>query len=75
MCNEAVPIYSYLHVPEHLKTHEMCDNAVKDGSPSLQYVLDWFVTREGVYMWHDDYYYDDGDYWVTGGDDDGGQFF
>ena len=66
MCNEAVPIYPYLHVPEHLKTHEMCDNAVRDDSPSFQYVPDWFVTREGVYMWHDDYYYDDGDCWVTG---------
>ena len=35
----------------------------------LQYVSDWSVTRKGLSMWHDDYYNDDGDYWVTGGYD------
>ena len=28
--------------------------AVREGSSSLQYVPDWFVTREGLYMWYDD---------------------
>ena len=45
-----------------LKTKEMCDKAVKDDSSSLQFVLDWFVTREGLDMWYDDYYDDDGDH-------------
>ena len=37
----------------------MCDKAVRDDSSSLQFVPDWFVTREGIDMWHDDYYDDD----------------
>ena len=41
----------------------MCDKAVKKGPYSLQYVRDWFVTREGVDKWHDDYYDDDADHW------------
>ena len=36
----------------------------------LQYVPDWFVTKKGISMWHDDYYDDDGNYWVTGGYDE-----
>ena len=44
----------------------MCE-AVRDDSSSLQFVADWFVSREGVHMWYDDCYdNDDGDYWVTG---------
>ena len=57
-------------IPDHLKTQGMCHKAVWEGSSSLQYVPYWFVTREGVYMWHDDYYDDDGDYLVPSGDDD-----
>ena len=37
----------------------MCDDAIGDDSSSLQCVPDWFVTREGVDMWYDDYYDDD----------------
>ena len=40
----------------------------------MQFVPDWFVTREGVDMWHDDYYNDDGDYW-NNNDDDEDEFF
>ena len=51
----------------------MCDQAVKYDSSSLQFVPDWFVTREGLHMWYDDYYYDDGDHWDN--DDDEDKFF
>ena len=53
----------------HFKSQEMCDKALRDDPFSLQYVPVWFVTREGLYMWYDDYY--DGDYWV----DDDDKFF
>ena len=44
--------------------HRRWDKAVRDGSSSLQFVRDWFVTREEVDMWHDDCYDDDdGDRW------------
>ena len=47
----------------------MCE-AVRDDSSSLQFVADWFVSREGVHMGYDDCSdNDDGDYWVTGDDD------
>ena len=39
----------------------MCNDAVRDGPYSLQYVPDWFVTREGVDMWYDDSEYCDDD--------------
>ena len=51
---------------------EICDKAVKDYSSSSQFVSGWFVTREGLYMWHDDYYVDDSDHWD---DDDEDNFF
>ena len=31
-----------------------------------------FVTKEWMWMWYDDYYYDDGDHW---NDDDEDKFF
>ena len=40
----------------------MCDKAVKEDSSSLEYVPDWFVTREWMWIWYDDYY-DHGDHW------------
>ena len=51
----------------------MSDQAVKEDSSSLQFVTDWFVTREWMWMWYDDYYYDDGDHWDN--DDDEHKFF
>ena len=47
---------------DHFKAQEICDKAVRDDSSSLQFVPDWLVTREGVDMWQDDYYDDDGDH-------------
>ena len=46
MCERAVwlgPSVLQL-VPDHFKTQEICDDAVRDESFSLQYVPDWFVT-------------------------------
>ena len=34
---------------------------MRDESSSLQFVPDWFVTREGVAMWYDDSEYCDDD--------------
>ena len=48
------------YVPNHFKIQDMCGKVVRDDSASLKFVSDWFVTREGVDMWHDDYYDDDG---------------
>ena len=48
----------------------MCDQTVNKDSSSLQFVPDWFVTREGLYMWHDDYYYDDGGHWDDDDEED-----
>ena len=72
MCIKAVEVDAWEldDVPDHFQRQGMCDKVVKDDPSSLQYVLDWFVTSEGLYMWHDDYYDDGGDYWVTGGDDE-----
>ena len=46
----------------------MCDKAVKEDSFSCQFVSDWFVTREWMWMWYDDYY--DGDHWDNNDDED-----
>ena len=64
-CNEVVHGDPYLlqYVPYYLRTQETCDKAVRDDFSSLQFVLDWFVVRKWVDMWHDDYCDDDGDQW------------
>ena len=48
MCNEIMrTITDAFHcIPGHFKTQEMCDKAGKENSSSLEYVPDWFVTRE-----------------------------
>ena len=47
-------------VPDHFKTQEICDEAVKEDSWELEFVLDWFVTHQQIKIWHDDNdYYDD----------------
>ena len=48
----------------------MCDDAVRDDLYSLQYVPNWFVTGEGLDMWYDDYYDEDGDHWDDDNDED-----
>ena len=49
------------YVPDHFKTKEMCDKAVREDPSSLRYVPDWLVTQGQVKIWHgdDDYSYDD----------------
>ena len=37
----------------------MCERAIEDDPSTLEFIPDWFVTREWMCMWHDDYYYDD----------------
>ena len=73
MCIKAVEVDpSFLQlIPDHFKTQGICDKAVRDDSSSLQFVPDWFVARERLYMWHDDYFDDDGVHW----DDDEDKFF
>ena len=46
---------------------------MRDDSSSLQFVPDWFVTREGVGMWCDDSEYCDDD--DDDDDDDEDNFF
>ena len=48
-------------VPNHIKTQEMCGNAVFGVSYSLQYVRNCFVTQELVEIWRDDQDYCDND--------------
>ena len=63
MCNEIMrTITDAFHcIPGHFKTQEMCDKAGKENSSSLEYVPNYFVTREQMWMCYDDYYDDDGD--------------
>ena len=73
MCIKAVEVDpSFLQlVSDHFKTQEICDKAVR-GDSSLQFVPDWFVTREGLYMSYDDIEYCDDD---DDDDDDEDKFF
>ena len=66
MCIKAVEVdpWQLGDVPYHLKLQEMCDKAVWEDRSSLKYGPDWFATREGLYMCHDGYYDDDGNYLV-----------
>ena len=52
--------------------HKTCYNKAFEVDPSfLQLVPDWFIKREWMWMWYDDYY-DDGDHWDN---DDEDKFF
>ena len=64
---------AFHRISDCFKTQEMCEKAVNHDSSSLQYVSDWFVTREWVDMCYDDYYDDDGDHWDD--DDNEDTFF
>ena len=40
-------------------TQEMCDKAVEEDSGLLEYVPDWLVSQQRIWLWgDDDYYYD-----------------
>ena len=47
------------YIPDHFKTQEMCDKAVRDDALSLVCVLDWFVKRKQIGPWDDGDYCDD----------------
>ena len=47
----------------------MCDKAVKNDPSFLEFVTDWFVRRECMWMWYDDYD-DDADHWDNENDED-----
>ena len=59
-------------IPDHFKTQEICDQAVKDDHSSLHFVPDRLVTREWKCMWYNDYNEDDDDHWDN---DDEDKFF
>ena len=42
MCDEAVRIDAWLryHVPDYLKTHEMCEKAIEENRDGLRHVPD-----------------------------------
>ena len=48
----------------------MCDQVVKEDSSLLEYVSDWFATKDWMWTWYDDYYDDDGDHWDNDNDED-----
>ena len=58
MCITAVKVdpWCLYDVPDHFKTQEMCDKAVRDHLFSLQFVRDWFVTQQQKDIWYDDEY-------------------
>ena len=71
MCNEIMHTIpdAFHRIPDRFKSQEMCDQAVNEDSFSLQFVPDWLVTRDWMWMWYDDYYDDDGDHWDDDNDD------
>ena len=46
---------------DHFQSLGMCEQVAEERTYLLQYVPDWFVTREGLYMWYDDSEYHDDD--------------
>ena len=59
LCERVVENNPYMlkFVPGHYKIKEMCNKVVKkDDRYFLQYVPNWFVTREQIQMGHDAYY-------------------
>ena len=48
-----------MYVPDHFKMQKMCDKAFEEDFFSWKFIPDWFVTKQQIKMWHDDYFYDD----------------
>ena len=62
MCNASVEVDQWQlgDVPDHLKTQEIHNKAVKDQLFSLRFVPGWFVTQQQIDVWYDDdYIYND----------------
>ena len=58
MCKEVTEVdpWQLKNVPNHFKTQEMCDKAVRDYLFSLQFVPDFFVTQGQIDIWYEDDY-------------------
>ena len=76
ICNEIMRTMpdAFHRIPYSFKTQKMCDHAVIYDPSSLIFVPDWFVTKDWLYMWHDDYYDNDGSKDKFTADDEG-EFF
>ena len=61
---------AFHRIPDCFKTQEMCDKAVKNDPSFLEFVTDWLVRRECMWMWYEVYYYDDADHWDNENDED-----
>ena len=74
ICNEIMRTMpdAFHRIPDRFNTQKMCKKAVEEGSGLLEYVPDWFVKREWMWMWYEDYYDDDSDHWSH---DDEDKFF
>ena len=44
-------------VPDHLKTQEMCIEAVHKKPYALRYVVHWFMTQEQIDLWDDNIFF------------------
>ena len=64
MCDKDIEIdpFTLWHVPDNLKTQEMCIRTVEAGLGLLEYVPDWFVTQQQIKIWRDDDEYCDVEY-------------
>ena len=55
MCEISVEKYGSIldFVLDHLKSQEICEKAIKNGSRALEFVTNWFVTQEQLKLRHD----------------------
>ena len=61
-CNEARNcLWLIGHVPDYLKTKQMCTRVLEVCRWSLEYIPDWFVMQQQIKLWcdHDHYFNDD----------------
>ena len=58
MCNETIEVslWQLKYVHDQYKTQSMCDKAVRGDSSTLQFISDWFVTQQQMFVWYDDDY-------------------
>ena len=40
-------------IPDHLKTREVCNEAVGWHLCLLDHIPDWFITQQQIEIWHD----------------------
>ena len=70
MCEQVVEKNTHMlcNVPDHFKTQQMFDKAVRNDPLYLVCVSDWFVTQQQINLWHDDEADDDDEFfrWYEG---------